>query len=146
MKLRLRYGQKGYTLIELFVVVVIIGVIAALAIPRFMQSTAKTKQGEAQLILKQVYEMQRAYRQEKDSYYPSNGSTIVVQPGGTFGPLGVELMPSARYSYSLTANRTSFVATAGSRDANGLDDDATLDVWTIDQTGTLTCVTDDATH
>ncbi|MGB2980727.1 MAG: type II secretion system protein [Candidatus Zixiibacteriota bacterium] len=146
MKLRLIYGQKGYTLIELFVVVVIIGVIAALAIPRFMQSTAKTKQGEAQLILKQVYEMQRAYRQEKDSYYPSNGSTIVVQPGGTFGPLGVELMPSARYSYSLTANRTSFVATAGSRDANGLDDDATLDVWTIDQTGTLTCVTDDATH
>ncbi|MGB2769448.1 MAG: type II secretion system protein [Candidatus Zixiibacteriota bacterium] len=146
MKLRLRYGQKGYTLIELFVVVVIIGVIAALAIPRFMQSTAKTKQGEAQLILKQVYEMQRAYRQEKDSYYPSDGSTIVVQPGGTFGPLGVELMPSARYSYSLTANRTGFVVTAGSRDANGLDDDATLDVWTIDQTGTLTCVTDDATH
>jgi len=146
MKLRLRYGQKGYTLIELFVVVVIIGVIAALAIPRFMQSTAKTKQGEAQLILKQVYEMQRAYRQEKDSYYPSDGSTIVVQPGGTFGPLGVELMPSARYSYSLTANRTSFVVTAGSKDASGLDDDATLDVWTIDQTGTLTCVSDDATH
>lgn len=146
MKLRLRYGQKGYTLIELFVVVVIIGVIAALAIPRFMQSTAKTKQGEAQLILKQVYEMQRAYRQEKDSYYPSNGSTIVVQPGGTFGPLGVELMPSARYSYSITASRTSFVATAGSKDASGLDDDATLDVWTIDQTGTLTCVSDDATH
>lgn len=146
MILSLRYSQKGYTLIELFVVVAIIGVLATLAIPRFMQSTAKTKQGEAQLILKQVYEMQRAYRQEKDTYYPSDGSTIVVQPGGTFGRLGVELMPSARYSYSLTANRTSFVVTAGSKGATGLDDDATLDVWTMDQSGKLTCVTDDATH
>jgi prepilin-type N-terminal cleavage/methylation domain-containing protein len=146
MILRLRCGQKGYTLIELFVVVVIIGVIAALAIPRFMRSSAKTKQGEAQLILKQVYEMQRAYRQEMDTYYPSDGSTIVVQPGGSFDRLDVEVMSSARYSYSVTATRTSFVATAGSKAATGLDDDATLDIWTIDQTGKLTCVSDDATR
>ena len=146
MRLKRRYGKKGYTLIELFVVVVIIGVIAALAIPRFMQSTAKTKQGEAQLILKQVYEMQRAYRQEKDTYYPSDGSTIVVQPGGNFGMLDVEVMSSARYSYSITATRTSFVATAGSKKASGLDDDPTLDMWTIDQNGKLTCISDDATY
>ena len=111
-----------------------------------MQSTAKTKQGEAQLILKQVYEMQRAYRQEMDTYYPSDGSTIVVQPGGNFGMLDVEVMSSARYSYSITATRTGFVATAGSKNASGLDDDATLDVWTIDQTGKLTCISDDATY
>ncbi len=146
MRLKRRYGKKGYTLIELFVVVVIIGVIAALAIPRFMQSTAKTKQGEAQLILKQVYEMQRAYRQEMDTYYPSDGSTIVVQPGGNFGRLDVEVMSSARYSYSMTATRTSFVATAGSKEASGLDDDPTLDMWTIDQNGKLTCISDDATY
>ena len=58
--------------------------------------------------------------------------------------LGVEIMPSALYSYAVTSDRTSFTATAGSKSAFGLDDDATLDVWSIDQTGVLTCVTDDA--
>ena len=138
------YRQKGFTLVELLVVVAIIGVIAGLAIPRFMRSTAKSKQGEPQLILKQILSMERAYRQEKDAYYPSDGSTVVVQPGQVIGPLGVEIMPSARYSYSLTGHRTSFVATAGSKAPSGLDDDPTLDVWSIDQTGTLSCLSDDA--
>ena len=144
--LNLRRRWKGFTLVELTIVIAIIAVLAAVAIPRFMRSSTKTKQSEAQVILKQIYTMQRTYRQEKDTYYPSDGSTIVVQPGGTFGSLDVELMSSARYSYSVTASRTSFVATAGSKSVTGLDDDPTLDVWTIDQTGKLTCVTDDALY
>ena len=146
MILNLRRRWKGFTLVELTIVIAVIAVLAAIAIPRFMRSSTKTKQSEAQVILKQIYTLQRAYRQEKDTYYPSDGSTIVVQPGGTFGSLGVELMPSAYYSYSVTATRTSFAATAGSKGASGLDDDPTLDVWTIDQTGKLTCVSDDALY
>ncbi|MFQ5454490.1 MAG: type IV pilin protein, partial [Candidatus Zixiibacteriota bacterium] len=47
-----RYSKnRGFTLIELMIVVVIIGILAALAIPRFMQTTTKTKQSEAKLIL-----------------------------------------------------------------------------------------------
>ncbi len=146
MKLISLSRERGFTLLELTIVVVIIGILAAIAIPSFMGSSAKAKQGEAQLILKQIYAMQQAYRQEKDTYYPSNGSTIVTQPGGVISPLNVEIASSARYSYSLTANQTSFVATAGSKSASGLDDDPTLDVWTMDQTGTLTCVSNDATQ
>jgi prepilin-type N-terminal cleavage/methylation domain-containing protein len=142
--LNLRRRWKGFTLVELTIVIAIIAILAAVAIPRFMRSSTKTKQSEAQVILKQIYTMQRTYRQEKDTYYPSDGSTIVVQPGGTITSLGVEVMLSAHYSYSVIATRTSFVATAGSKSATGLDDDPTLDVWTIDQTGKLTCVTDDA--
>ncbi len=144
MKLFRFFKRKGFTLVELLVVVAIIGVIAGLAIPRFMRSSSKAKQGEAQLILKQIYDMQRAYCQAYDTYYPSDGSSVVMQPGGAIGSLDVEVMSSARYSYSVTATRTSFTATAGTKKATGLDDDPTLDVWRIDQTGILTCVSNDA--
>jgi prepilin-type N-terminal cleavage/methylation domain-containing protein len=144
MRLFRFFRRKGFTLVELLVVVAIIGVIAGLAVPRFMRSSSKAKQGEAQLILKQIYDMQRAYCQAHDTYYPSDGSTVVTQPGGAIGSLDVEVMSSARYSYSVTATRTSFTATAGTKKATGLDDDPTLDVWSIDQTGILTCVSNDA--
>jgi len=67
--------SKGFTLIELMIVVVIIGILAAMAIPRFMRTTTKAKQSEAKQILKQIYTMQRAYRQQYDTY-ACNGKTM----------------------------------------------------------------------
>ncbi len=134
-----RKSNKGFTLIELMIVVVIIGILAALAIPRFMRSTTKAKQSEAKQLLKQVYTMQRAYRQEFDSYC-LNGATASAAAPNAFAQIGVEVMSTARYTYVMTAaaNTFSCVATAN------LDDDATNDVWTIDQTGNLVCTSNDA--
>ena len=136
-------SQKGFTLIELMIVVVIIGILAALAIPRFMRATTKSKQSEAKQILKQVYTMQQAYRQEKDLYWPTAalafGSTAAGQTA--WGGIGIEIGPTARYTYTMVASSFTFIATAT---AGALDDDATTDVWTIDETGSLACTSDDA--
>lgn len=134
--------KKGFTLVELMIVVVIIGILAALAIPRFMASTTKSKQSEAKQILKQIYVMERAYRQEFDTYWGNGISADAANPDN-FSRLGVQIGPTARYTYSLVADATTFTATANAPDP-GLDDDATPDTWTIDHTGDLQVTSDDA--
>ena len=134
------HNRKGFTLIELMIVVVIIGILAALAIPRFMQATTKSKQSEAKQILKQIYTMQRAYRQEYNTY-GDNGLAFGGGVGGTFGDIGVDIQTSALYTYTMTAAIDAFscVATAD------LDDDPTVDTWTITEAGVLANAPNDVT-
>jgi len=135
-----RNNKKGFTLIELMIVVVIIGILAALAIPRFMRSTTKAKMSEARQLLKQVYTMQRAYRQENDTY-TCNGDVASAAAGDAFADIGVDVGASARYTYTMVAAAGTFTCTATAN----LDDDAIIDTWTITETGTLTHTIDDST-
>lgn len=132
-----RRKQKGFTLIELMIVVVIIAILAALAIPKFMKATTKSKQTEAKQILKQIYAMQHAYRQEYNNYC-CNGAS--ASAGSSIPVLGVDVMVTARYTYVITAAPNTFTATATAN----LDDDPDIDTWIINDTGDLSCTVNDA--
>ena len=61
-------NRKGFTLVELMVVVAIIGVIMALAIPNFLRFQARAKQSEVKGNLKAAFTCERSYYQEHATY------------------------------------------------------------------------------
>jgi type IV pilus assembly protein PilE len=124
MKMR----DKGFTLIELLISLVIIGLLAAIAVPSYTRYTAKSRQSDAQAQLAAVRQAEEIYKFQYGSYTTTTGSL-----SGWLGTKGY-------YTFSvIAANATTFTARA----SGNIDQDTTVDVWTMDQDGTLTNVTND---
>lgn len=98
--------SRGFTLVEIMVVVAIIGILAALAIPNYMRFQARSKQSEAKSNLKALFVGQKARYSEVDAY-----SNYIGQVG--FAP-----ERGNRYSYDFgsttIASNTGVAASCGS--------------------------------
>ena len=60
--------RKGFTLIELMIVVAIIGILAAIAIPNFMKFQCRSKQSEAKTLLSGLFTAEATYFGEFNKY------------------------------------------------------------------------------
>jgi type IV pilus assembly protein PilA len=115
MKTNKAIARAGFTLVELAVVIVIIGVLAAFAVPRFRASVERSKAAEAYNFLGAIQAAQERYH-SRQSTYATNVADLDIQMTApkyfthpdqfTVGTTG-----SLEDSWSLTVTRSG--ATAG---------------------------------
>jgi type IV pilus assembly protein PilA len=132
---RLPRHRRGFTLIELMIVVGLIGMLTAIAIPSFLRYQLKTKSSEGKTNLAAIRMAETSYHAAMDVYVSANLSpnvassaarqAFVASPG--FTSLGWEPEGPGFFTYAIaTADAgQSFHATAHAN----LDGDATSQMW-----------------
>ena len=100
--------RAGFTLIELLIVVVIIGILAAIAIPKFQSTKGRANAAALKADLRNLATAQEAYQYEKGvyaseianlDYAGSPGVTVTIV---TAGPLGWAARATHPSSFPLT--------------------------------------------
>ena len=132
MKLKL----KAFTITELLVVLIIVGILILLALPKLMPLISKAKSTEAQLQLKHIYTLEKTYFYMNSRYSPDFNEidfehSKLVSEGGS-GNYKIEILEA-------TNNRFKATATA----VTDFDGDGVYNVWEIDQDQNLKEVTKD---
>jgi type IV pilus assembly protein PilE len=107
---RMKCG-KGLTLIELLIVIVIVGVLAAIAIPTYSNYMIRARRADAKTALEQLRASQEMFRAERGRYAndgddPPDAITVLRNtwgaPGATVGD----------YNITMVATSTTYIGTA----------------------------------
>ncbi len=120
--------EDGFSLTELLVALVIIGILVLLALPRLMPLVSRAKATEAKLQLKQIYMLEKVYKFEFDKYSLKQNDIgfeheMLIDEGGT-----------ARYKIEIVeADLNAFRATATA--IVDFDNDGTFNVWEVTEKG-----------
>jgi type IV pilus assembly protein PilA len=136
-------NRKGFTLVELMIVVAIIGILAAIAIPNFLQFRLKAKTSEAKSNLGAIRSTEVAYFAEWDFYIGNQAATPIANRAGSpnkeswvittrFSILGFAPEGSVFYSYALTGADFETSSVGMTMEAIGdLDDDSVLSTFYV---------------
>ncbi len=112
--------RRGFTLVEVLIVVIIIGILSAIGIPQFAASIEKAKGGEARAGLGHIQTGEKVYFAESE-YYTTDTIDLDITLSQKFWTFSIATPSST--TYTATATRS-----------GGTFSGQTL---TMDQTGTI---------
>jgi type IV pilus assembly protein PilE len=117
--------HKGFTLLELMIVIVIVAILAAIAIPNYQSYMIKTRRGAAETCLQQMAQMLERHHASKLTY-----------AGATVADLQCSKELAGHYTFSLTdqAARTDLLS-ATPQGAQSSKDPIACGILTVDQAG-----------
>ena len=118
--------NKGFTLIELMIVVAVIGIIAAIAYPSYRDSVKKTQRSDAKSALTRAAAMQERFYTLNNTY-----TGDITKIGGSTSPEGlytiaVDITACTNHCYKSTATPVA---------GGGQADDTLCSTMSIDHTG-----------
>jgi type IV pilus assembly protein PilE len=116
-------SRVGLTLIELLMVIVIVGVLAAIAVPMYSGYMQRARRADAKTALEQVRAAQEMWRAEKGSYaIDDGGGTAVTKLRTTMGAPNTTVSNYYTWAFSAGPTATTFTAQAtaiGSQASDG---------------------------
>jgi prepilin-type N-terminal cleavage/methylation domain-containing protein len=95
----MRPNRRGFTLIELLIVVVIIGILAAIAIPKFSNTKGKAVVSAMRSDLRNLASIQEAFWVQNLTYYGG----VIPDPAFNYQPTGSVTSTAAGWSARATA-------------------------------------------
>ncbi|MBU1112817.1 MAG: prepilin-type N-terminal cleavage/methylation domain-containing protein [Candidatus Omnitrophica bacterium] len=104
----------AFTLVELLVALIIIGIFFSLAIPSYQSSIEKSKAKNAEYTLISIYNSQKRYKLDHNHYYACAAAVCTADELENQSNLGVYISDSY-FNYSITNTSSSFNATATRR-------------------------------
>jgi len=115
--------RKGFTLIELMIVVAIIGILAAIAIPKFADLINKSKEGATKGALSSVRSAIQVYYGDNEGWFPADTLACITLNAKYIGEIPVAKLPGtghgdARTVASVAAATTAIGDSAGWNYAN----------------------------
>jgi len=128
------FNKKGFTLVELMIVVAIIGILAAIAIPNFIAMQYRSKRSELQPNIKAIKTAQLSYDASFDTYVEVNSFHPDSSPGKTqreftsgsaFDTIGWKPDGLVRGSYKVVSTSTTDFVVTGISDIDGDSSNAT---------------------
>ena len=124
--------RKGFTLVELLMVVIIIGILVTLAVPNYYRSIERAKAGKAKAAMDGVRKAELQYRAFNDEY------TATLDPDLANFDLPGDLWDGddGDWAYAITANTADTLEVTATRNAGPYAGDSV----TMDQDGLYTNV------